>query len=148
MERTCKDCLTEKPLDQFATYKRKGEIKYLYRCKACQKPIDLERQRRYVEKNREAHNKRVRDNKRKRYQTDPKAREKMKAASAAYYEANRESQCNRQYLYYHENREEILARQQEKRDADNFRPKIRVQREDPTFEDVLEQVRSGSDVVL
>jgi hypothetical protein len=90
VERICKDCGDPKPIDLFATYKRAGEVKYLYRCLDCHRIVERGRQRRYIAENREAHNRRSRENKRRRYNTDPVTRDRLKAESAAYYRENRE----------------------------------------------------------
>lgn len=89
-ERVCKVCDEPKPLEGFRAY-TKG--RYLYRlrtCIPCQREKDKLRQREYMEKNREAHNRRARLDKSIRYDTDPAYREKMKARSREYYRRNRE----------------------------------------------------------
>lgn len=88
--RTCKACQKEKPVEDFATYTRKGEKFPLKTCKECYRIHERERQRKYVEANREAHNKRSRDNKRSQYHDDPEFRERLRAESKEYYETNKE----------------------------------------------------------
>jgi hypothetical protein len=101
-QRTCKDCGELKPLDQLATYKKGGETKYMWRCKDCHRLVERERQRRYISKNRAAHNRRSRDNKRKRYNEDPEYRAKIRAESKEYYEVNKEEVLSKRMERYHE----------------------------------------------
>jgi len=141
--RKCKDCGETLPLKRFATYKKKGVVKYMYRCKDCHLVVTRERQRKWVAANREKHNERVRDNKRKAYQNNAKVREKAKRESNDYYWLNRERVLDdkrEKYQSDEEYRAVVCARQHTRYHKDDFRPRIRG-RGELEFEDVLAEVR-------
>jgi hypothetical protein len=142
--RKCKGpCGDTLPLNLFATYKRKGEVKYMYRCKDCHRALTRERQRKWVEENREKHNERTRDNKRKAYQNKAGTRAKAKQESNDYYWRNRERVLDdkrEKYQSDEEYRAAVLARQHTRYHKDDFCPTIRG-RDELEFEDVLAEVR-------
>lgn len=88
-ERVCGRCNKAKHVGDFATYNRGGKKLPLRTCKGCHREQERQRQRRYVEANREAHNRRSRENKKARYQKDPEFRAKMILRSKQHYEASK-----------------------------------------------------------
>jgi hypothetical protein len=131
-ERTCKECRSTKPLDRFATYKKGGEIRYMWRCLECHRVVERERQRRYIAKNRKAHNRRSRENKRKRYNEDPEYREKLRKESKEYYEENKPEVLAKRMGRYHDpfKTRELASR-------DSFKT------HEDEFEEMLAEVRGG-----
>lgn len=102
-KRVCKVCEEEKPLEEFPERTSGG---YTYRfktCMTCFRAAESARQRKYMEKHREAHNRRARLDRAIRYDTDPEYREKMQARSREYY---------------HKNKEKILAKRRAKAAAE------------------------------
>lgn len=88
--RTCKVCEKTKPIEEFPQ-KTSGKYTYRFRtCEVCHKAKECERQRQYMEKNREAHNRRARLDRAIRYESDPEYAEKVRERSRKYYRKNRE----------------------------------------------------------
>jgi hypothetical protein len=153
-ERTCKECGEAKPLAGFATYKAKGKNRPLRTCKPCHRTKERARQRRYLKKNREAHNKRVRETKRDKYHSDPEYREKLCQDSRDYYEAHRQKLSQKQREQYAANRLEILERRRElyEKNKDVYRPTIVGSTStssladdlDPLFEELFEELFHGA----
>lgn len=88
--RVCKVCGKTKPIEEFPQ-KTSGGYTYRFRmCSICHKAKERERQRKYMEKNRQAHNRRARLDRAIRYEKDPEFAEKQRARSREYYRRNRE----------------------------------------------------------
>jgi hypothetical protein len=133
-DRTCKECLEQKPIEEFATYTRGGDRFPLRTCADCYREKERERQRRYLEKNREAHNRRSREYKRERYGRDPDYRDKLRRESKEYYEANKEDVlAKRMDRYRYQDRDE--PRRLASRDS--------VKTYDEEFEEVLAAARGA-----
>lgn len=109
-KRVCKRCNEAKVTDDFATYNRGGEKLRLRTCKGCHREQERERQRRYVEANREAHNRRSRENKRTRYQKDPDFRAEMVLRSKRYYEENKDRILEDRGRHYEETKSAFQPR--------------------------------------
>lgn len=124
--RKCKDCSESKVLTDFVKYKRNGETKYLYRCKKCEIIKRRPKQRAWLAANREKHNKRSRDAKRKRYQADPVFREHLKEESRLDYAATAVVVLERRREEYAANAEAICVKAQ-KRYAEN--PELRAKKQ-------------------
>lgn len=99
--RICKSCQQPVLLDDCASYKRNGEIRYLHRCKECHREKERDRQRSYIERNRDKHNKRIRERKKERYQEDSTYRERLRASSKQYYEEHKKEILEKKKEEYH-----------------------------------------------
>lgn len=87
LEKECYVCHEDKREYLFATYKRKGETRYLNKCLDCEAEYRQEKDRRYIERNREKRNQRARDRLRERYHSDPEYRaRRLKRAKKDYQE--------------------------------------------------------------
>jgi len=80
----CKECQKLCPESSFK-YMDKGRLRERRKCEECFKKARRERQRKWIENNREKHNAKARDYRNKRYATDPDFREREKREARETY---------------------------------------------------------------